>query len=285
MINAFIVHLKLKHMKVTIITVTFNSEKYLEQCIQSVIKQRYRDIEHIIIDGGSTDSTLDIIRRYESYIANWVSEKDNGMYDAINKGMRMATGDIIGTLNSDDILASRDVIGSIVESFGYNNVEAVYGDIVYVQQSNLQKVIRVWKGGEYSRGRFRYGWMPAHPSFYISRELIARCGFYETHFYTAADYEFMTRYLYHHKVEANYLPKLIVKMRTGGMSNGNFARRLRANRRDYLAMKKNNIPFALIVSILKPLRKIHQYIVSDSFSFTAARSEWPVFLPTENRVV
>ena len=183
-------------MKVTIITVTLNSAKYLEQCIQSVIKQHYPDIEHIIVDGGSTDDTLDIIRRYEDHIAVWISEKDNGMYDAINKGMRMATGDIIGTLNSDDVLASRDVIGSIVDSFSYNNVEAVYGDILYVQQSNMEKIIRVWKGGEYNRSKFRYGWMPAHPSFYISRELVARFGNYETHYYTAADYEFMTRYLY-----------------------------------------------------------------------------------------
>jgi glycosyltransferase len=269
-------------MKVTIITVTYNSAKYLEQCIQSVIRQHYQDIEHIIIDGGSTDATLDIIKRYESHIAHWISEKDNGMYDAINKGMRIATGDVIGTLNSDDILASRDVIGAIVDSFTYSNVEAVYGDIVYVQQTNVQKILRVWKGGEYNRKKFRFGWMPAHPSFYISKKLIDRCGYYETHFYTAADYEFMTRYLFFHKVNARYLPKLVVKMRAGGMSNENISRRLRANRRDYLAMKKNNIPFALFVSILKPLRKLHQFIIPGSFSFTPKRTEWAVFVPSEN---
>ncbi|MEO5892434.1 MAG: glycosyltransferase family 2 protein [Ferruginibacter sp.] len=276
-------------MKVTIITVTFNSEKYLEQCIQSVIKQHYHDIEHIIIDGGSTDSTIDIIRRYKSHIAHWVSEKDNGMYHAINKGMQMATGDIIGTLNSDDVLASRDVIGSIVNSFSHGKVEAVYGDIVYVQQTNMQKILRVWKGGEYNRKKFKFGWMPAHPSFYISKKLIERCGYYETHFYTAADYEFMTRYLYFHNVNARYLPKLIVKMRTGGMSNESISRRLRANRRDYLAMKKNNIPFALIVSILKPLRKLRQYVTADPYTVQPTpathRSEWPVFIPSEKNTV
>jgi glycosyltransferase involved in cell wall biosynthesis len=270
-------------MKVTIITVTYNSAKWLEQCIQSVIGQHYHDIEHIIIDGGSTDATLDIIKRYEPHIAQWISEKDDGMYDAINKGMKMATGDIIGTLNSDDILASRDVIGSIVNSFTYYDVEAVYGDIVYVQPSNTQQIIRVWKGNEYNRQKFKFGWMPAHPSFYISKKLIERCGYYETHFYSASDYEFMTRYLYYYKVNARYLPKLVVKMRAGGMSNGSIARRLRANRRDYLAMKKNNIPFALFVSILKPLRKLRQYknILTNSFYFNTNRNERLDFIPSE----
>lgn len=264
-------------MKVTIITVTYNSAGWLEQCIQSVIGQHYPDIEHIIVDGGSTDATLDIIRRYQPYISQWISEKDNGMYDAINKGMRMATGDIIGTLNSDDILASGDVISAIVNGFKYNDVQAVYGDIVFVQQTNLQKILRVWKGGEYSRTKFRFGWMPAHPSFYISRKVVAQYGNYETHFYSAADYEFMTRYLYFHNISACYLPKLIVKMRAGGMSNGNIFRRLRANRRDYLAMKKNNIPFAFFISILKPLRKIHQFrnIHSGSFLINSGRRQQP----------
>ena len=274
-------------MKVTIITVTYNSAEYLEQCIQSVIGQHYHDIEHIIVDGGSTDATLKIIKRHEPHIAQWISEKDNGMYDAINKGMRMATGDVIGTLNSDDILASRDVITAIVQSFTHYNAEAVYGDIVYVKQTNMQKILRVWKGGEYNREKFKFGWMPAHPSFYIRKKLIERCGFYETHFYSAADYEFMARYLYFHKVAARYLPKLIVTMRAGGMSNGNFMRRIRANRRDYLAMKKNNIPFALFVSILKPLRKLHQFrnSIANSFSSFFNKQEAPGFIPVEKFTV
>lgn len=269
-------------MKVTIITVTYNSAQYLEQCIQSVIKQHYPDIEHIIIDGGSTDATLDIIKRYEPSIAYWISEKDNGMYDAINKGMQIATGDVIGTLNSDDMLASRDVIGSIVNSFAHNNAEAVYGDILYVRQTNVQKIIRVWRGGEYNPKKFKFGWMPAHPSFYIRKKLIEGCGYYETQFYTSADYEFMTRYLYSHKVNAFYIPELIVKMRTGGMSNRNIIQRLRANRRDYLAMKKNNIPFALFASILKPLRKLHQYILPVPLSLMVERNEWNIIIPAEN---
>ncbi len=246
-------------MKVTVITVTLNSERFLEDCINSVISQDYQDIEHIIIDGKSTDGTLAIIKKYQGHIARWVSEEDYSMYDAINKGMEMATGDIIGTLNSDDVLASTDVISEIVRSFVQQQVNAVYGDLVYVDQQDLHKVRRVWKGLSFRRSRFKYGWMPAHPTFYFRKKLLETCGYYETHYFTSADYEFMARYLYHFKVSALYIPKLIIMMRRGGMSNGNIFRRLRANRRDYLAMKKNKIPFAFFVSFLKPLLKLHQY--------------------------
>ncbi|MDQ6723052.1 MAG: glycosyltransferase [Thermoproteota archaeon] len=246
-------------MNVTIITVTYNSAKYLEECIRSIVDQSHRNIEHIIVDGGSTDETLSIIKKYEQHISKWVSEKDNGMYDAINKGMKMATGDVIGLLNSDDILASKDVISSIVQAFKAHKVNCVYGDLTYVDQKDTEKVLRFWKGGNYNRQRFLYGWMPAHPTFYIRREIVNELGGYESHYFTAADYEFMTRYLYRHRVSAFYLPKLIVKMRIGGASNSSLARRLKANRRDYLAMRKNQIPFPFIASVLKPLIKLHQY--------------------------
>ncbi|MEO6456452.1 MAG: glycosyltransferase family 2 protein [Ginsengibacter sp.] len=246
-------------MKISLITVTYNSEKYLENCITSVIKQSYKNIEHIIVDGKSTDGTISIIERYAPYISKWISETDRGMYDAINKGMEMATGDVIGLLNSDDILASSDVIASIVKCFQENNTDSVYGDLEYVDQYNDEKVIRLWTGQIYKRKRFRFGWMPAHPTFYFKRELIGRFGGYESHYFTAADYELMARYLFLNKISSVYLPKLIVKMRKGGASNSNLYRRLRANRRDYLAMKKNMIPFPLVVSFLKPLRKLPQY--------------------------
>jgi glycosyltransferase involved in cell wall biosynthesis len=248
-----------REMKVTIITVTLNSAKFLEDCIRSIISQDYKDIEHIIIDGQSTDGTLDIIKKYEDHIAYWVSEKDPGMYDAINKGMHKATGDIIGTLNSDDVLASTNVISEIVKTFDEKKVDAVYGDLVYVDQQNIDKIVRVWKGGNYNRSKFRYGWMPAHPTFYFKRELLDKFGYYETHYFSASDYEFMARYLYYFRVSASYVSKLIVKMRTGGMSNITLKQRLRANRRDYLAMKRNRIPFPFLVSMLKPLIKLHQY--------------------------
>ena len=248
-----------KEMKITVITVTLNSEKFLEDCINSVINQQYAHIEHLIIDGGSTDSTLAIIEKYRDHIATWISEKDQGMYDAINKGMMMATGDVIGTLNSDDTLSSPTAINDIADAFARENVDSVYGDLVYVDPLNTQKIIRVWKGVPYARKRYKYGWMPAHPTFYFKRKLLERYGFYETHYFTASDYEFMARYLFYFRISSYYIPRLIVKMRTGGMSNVTLYQRLRANRRDYLAMKRNRIPFPFIVSLLKPLIKLHQF--------------------------
>ncbi len=246
-------------MKVSIITVTLNSEKYLADCIQSVMRQRYTNIEHIIVDGKSTDGTLQIIKKHENYISKWISETDRGMYDAINKGIAIATGDIIGILNSDDIFASDNVIANIVRCFKKENTDSVYGDLVYVKPSNTEKVFRLWKGVRYKRYRFRYGWMPAHPTFYMKRSLIEKYGPYENHYYTAADYEFMARYLYKYRISATYLEQLVVKMRTGGASNITIKGRLRANRRDFLAMKRNNIPFSFLVSILKPISKIGQF--------------------------
>lgn len=246
-------------MKVSIITVTYNSAKFLEECICSVRNQDYNDIEHIIIDGGSLDDTLEIIKKHESRNIKWISEKDSGMYDALNKGMKLATGDIIGALNSDDVFAASNVVSEIVKCFKHSRVDSVYGDIVYVSQSNTKKVIRYWEGFSYSRDRFRYGWMPAHPSFYIRKELVDELGSYESHYYTAADYEFMLRYLYHYRISAQYIPKLIVKMRVGGASNRTLSARLRANRRDYLAMKKNHVPMPFIASILKLIIKVRQY--------------------------
>ncbi len=246
-------------MKVTIITATYNSEKYLEDCILSIANQTHQDIEHIIIDGKSTDGTVSIIKKYESTIASWISETDKGMYDAINKGMAMATGDVIGILNSDDMLDTNDVIASIVASFENNHVDCVYGDLEYVEQENTQEVYRIWKGREFKRSLFNLGWMPAHPTFYFKSDLFKKFGGYENHYYSAADYELMSRYLYKFKASACYLPKLIVKMRRGGQSNNDLRMRIRANRRDYLAMKTNNIPFPFIVSIFKPLSKLHQY--------------------------
>ena len=246
-------------MKVTIITVTYNSEESIEQCILSVLNQTYTNIEYIIIDGKSKDNTVNIIRKYAEKISYWISETDRGMYDAINKGIEVSSGDIIGLLNSDDLFYSNDVVETIVNTFQSNKVDSVYGDLEYVFSDNINKVYRIWKGKKFERSRFLYGWMPAHPTFYVKRDIYMKYGGYENHFYSAADYELMCRYLYKHKLTSFYIPKLIVKMRKGGQSNNNLMMRLRANRRDYLAMKKNGIPFAFLVSILKPLSKLHQY--------------------------
>ncbi len=246
-------------MKVSIITVTYNSAKYLADCIRSVQSQTYQHIEHIIVDGKSSDGTIGIIKKYEQGISSWISETDGGMYDAINKGMAMATGDVIGILNSDDVLDNDHVVVDIVKHFLEQKTDAIYGDLEYVAQHDVNKVLRIWKGLPFNRSRFMVGWMPAHPTFYFKRTLLKKYGGYETHYFTAADYEFMARYLFQHHVSASYLPKLIVRMRVGGASNKNLKQRLRANRRDYLAMKRNKIPLAFMVSILKPLLKLHQF--------------------------
>lgn len=248
-------------MKVSLITVTYNASAYLRDCIDSVVGQSYPNIEHIIVDGGSTDGTLEIIQHY-GHVSQWISGPDKGMYDAINKGICLATGDIIGILNADDMFASTDVVEAIVDCFNTYQLDAVYGDLVYVHKTNTSKVIRRWKGLSYKRFRFTYGWMPAHPTFYIKRELLGKFGGYESHYFTASDYEFMARYLYRHRISARYLPKLFVKMRVGGQSNITMQSRFRANRRDYLAMKKNRIPFPFLVSVLKPVIKLHQYYYS-----------------------
>lgn len=246
-------------MKVSIITATYNSEKYLTDCLLSVKKQSHHDIEHIVVDGKSSDGTLKIINRNRDHIAHVISETDRGMYDAINKGLSLATGDIVGILNSDDMLASEDVIANIVACFENSDTDSVYGDLEFVDPEDIDVITRIWKGVTYNRNRFRWGWMPAHPTFYMKRSLLTSFGKYENHYYSAADYEFMARYLFKHKISSVYLEQMVVKMRTGGASNGNIKRRLRANRRDYLAMKKNSIPFSFFVSILKPISKIHQY--------------------------
>lgn len=247
-------------MKVSLITVTLNSEKYLANCIDSVRQQDFPNIEYIVIDGASTDRTISILRDSKGVISQWISEKDGGMYDAINKGMQLATGDVIGILNSDDMLASKTTISSIVQAFGQQKVDAMYGDLVYVDEEDTSRIYRYWKGSVYNRTAFQWGWMPAHPTFYFRRHLLAKFGGYETHYFSAADFEFMTRYLYKNRVSAYYLPELIVKMRKGGMSNCGWQGRLRANRRDYLAMKKNGIPFPLFASFIKPIRKLPQFI-------------------------
>lgn len=260
-------------MKVSIITVTLNSEKYLSDCIRSVRGQNYKNIEHIIVDGKSTDGTLRIIRKNSDNISSWISETDRGMYDAINKGLKMATGDIVGVLNSDDMFASADSVRSIVDCFETTDTDSVYGNLVYVDPKDTGKVVRYWQSNSYKRSRFRYGWMPAHPTFYVRRELLMQYGLYENHYYTAADYEFMARYLFLHKVSSQYLDSLLVKMRTGGLSNGSFKKRFRANRRDYLAMRKNKIPFSFIVSILKPLIKLPQFKKGSAKQYTFEEAE------------
>jgi len=246
-------------MKVSIITSTLNSRKYIEACIGSVLNQTYRDIEYIIIDGGSSDGTLDVIKRYENKICRWISQKDNGVYDAMNKGLEIAKGDIVGFLNSDDIYASQDVIEKIVNCIKENNVDSCYGNVVYVDRDDIARVVRYWVSDDFSKDRFKFGWMPPHPSFFVKRSVYEEHGFFDTSFKIAADYEIMLRFLYKHGVSTCCIPQILVKMRNRGLSNKNIANIITANMECFRAWKKNNLKPRWFTVIFKVLFKIFQF--------------------------
>lgn len=247
-------------MKVSIITICFNSASTIEATIQSVISQNYQNIEYIIIDGASKDDTMRIVDRYRDKIALVVSESDKGIYDAMNKGVSAATGDVIGILNSDDIYADDSVIREIVETFQSNTCEGVYADLIYVNREDTSKVIRYWKSGAYKPGKFLRGWMPPHPTFFVKKEVYSKYGEYNTIFRSAADYEFMLRVIHKFKIPIAYLPRVITKMRVGGESNVTLKNRIRANKEDRQAWEINDIQPRFYTLWLKPLSKLIQFI-------------------------
>jgi glycosyltransferase involved in cell wall biosynthesis len=228
-------------MKVSIITVSLNNFAYIEDCIKSVISQDYEDIEYIIIDGGSTDGTIDIIKKYEDKINVWISEPDKGMYDAINKGISMSSGGIIGILHSDDLYIDEHVISNIVRVFDKNNVDSVYADLVYVERDNLDKVVRYYDSSVFQITKFAHGWMPAHPTCFIKKDVYAKYGLYKTDFIIAADYELLVRFYAKHMVSYSYFPKVIVKMRNGGLSTKNFKSNIILNMEIVRSCRDNGI--------------------------------------------
>ncbi|GAB3195555.1 glycosyltransferase involved in cell wall biosynthesis [Pontibacter aydingkolensis] len=246
-------------MKVTIITIVYNNCSTIASAIESVLSQNYKDIEYIIIDGLSMDGTVEIVKKYTERISKFISEKDRGLYDALNKGIKLATGDIIGFLHSDDTFYYNDAIQDIVSHFKTSNSESIYADLEYVSRFNSEKVIRYWKAGNYDLKNFIYGWMPPHPTFYVKREVYEKLGLYDTSFESAADYELMLRYLYKYKISAAYLPKTLIKMRVGGKSNVSFKNRIKANNEDHRAWIINGLKPKFYTRYLKPLRKIIQY--------------------------
>lgn len=246
-------------MKITIITVSFNSAATIRDTLQSVSAQNYHSVEHIIIDGESTDDTLNIVREFP-HIARLISEKDNGIYDAMNKGVNVATGDIIGILNSDDIYANNSVLSKVAATFKSSDVSTVYGDLQYVKSKDTTKIIRTWRSGRYKRSAFYYGWMPPHPSFFVRREVYDKAGLFTTALRSAADYELMLRILLKHEFSAAYLPEVLVKMRAGGVSNSSLRHRIRANMEDRMAWKMNGLNPYFFTLYLKPLRKIFQFL-------------------------
>ena len=228
-------------MKISVITITYNSEKTLRDTIESVLGQTYPDIEYIVVDGKSKDSTCDIVRSYGDRISRFVSEKDNGLYDALNKGIGLATGDVVGFLHSDDIFASTETIKLVAEAFIRFKVDSVYGDLVYVDQYDTSKIIRFWRSGKFSRMRIMTGWMPPHPTFYAKRSVYEQYGGFNTTFRIAADYESMLRFLGRFNISTFYIPLILIRMRVGGESNKSFRNILRKSREDIRAMRINGL--------------------------------------------
>ena len=246
-------------MKISLITVSFNSEETIEETIQSVLAQKNIDLEYILIDGASTDRTFKIIEPYKNRISVFISEKDSGIYDAMNKGIALATGEVIGILNSDDVFANDEVLYKLTKAFEDPSVDAVYGDLEYVDRYDLSKVKRKWISGKYKEGAFLNGWMPPHPTFYVRKKIYDKFASFNLDFSSAADYEIMLRFIHKHKIKLDYLPEVMVKMRQGGQSNASLKNRIKANREDKRAWLVNGVKPAPFTLIKKPLSKIGQF--------------------------
>lgn len=249
---------------ISIITATYNSAETINDTIKSVLCQTNKDFEYIIVDGGSTDETIDIVKSYESEFSGrlkWVSEKDKGIYDAMNKGIKMASGDIIGILNSDDYYTSDDILQTIADAFKCQNVDAIYGDIHFIKDGVPDKCVRYYSSRLFSPFWLRFGFMPAHPSFYCKREVFDKSGLYRLDYKIGSDYEMMVRLFRKHKISSRYVPKDFVTMRTGGASNSNLQSRLTLIKEDVKACRDNGIYTNELFICLKFLYKIFKFRV------------------------
>jgi glycosyltransferase involved in cell wall biosynthesis len=246
-------------MKISIITATYNSASTVRDTLACVRTQDHPDIEHIIVDGGSTDGTLDIVDDFP-HVAKLISGRDDGIYDAMNKGISVATGQVIGILNSDDIYTDTTVLSAVAAAFADPAIMTAYADLQYVDADDQRKVLRNWRSGPFKRENFYFGWMPPHPTFFVRNEVYTRAGVFNLGLRSAADYELMLRVLVKLEMTTHYIPRVIVKMRAGGMSNASLLNRLRGNKEDRLAWKLNGLKPYFFTLYLKPLRKLHQFI-------------------------
>ncbi len=248
----------MKLPKVTIITASFNNENSIEETIQSVVNQTFKNIEYIIIDGKSTDKTLRIVDKYKEKISKIISESDDGIYDALNKGIINATGEIIGFLHADDIFADNFVIEKIVGTFQISDCEIIYGDLQYVAKENVNKIIRNWKSSTFDYKSLKKGWMPAHPTFYARKSLYNKYGKFNINYKIAADYDLMMRFIGKHKVKPEYFPEVFVKMRIGGKSNNSLNNILTKMNEDFKIIRENEIG-GIFTLLNKNISKIPQF--------------------------
>ena len=231
---------------ISVITVAFNGAATLEHTVCSVIEQTYKNIEYIIIDGGSTDGTLDIIRKYEGNIDYWVSEKDAGIYDAMNKGIVLASGGVVGFINADDFYATSDVLAKIAALFDDSNIDACYGDLCYVKQDDTSAVMRYWQSSDFRSCAFERGWCPPHPTFFVRREIYECCGMFDLSYSIAADVELMMRFLEVRQVCAKYLPEVLVKMRMGGTTNRSLTNIVKQNGEILRALRQHGLQSSIV---------------------------------------
>ena len=253
-------------MKISIITVSYNSATTIRDTIESVLSQTYSDIEYLIVDGNSKDNTVDIIKEYEPKFAgrmHWISEPDSGLYDAMNKGNRMATGDVVGIINSDDFYHRNDIIERIANTFIQNKaIQATFGDVRFVNPSNLYKTVRYYRAKNFSPKRFRFGFMPPHPTFFTYKENFEKYGYYKTDYKIAADYELLIRFLYKAKLKYKYLALDVMKMRTGGASTASIKSNIVLNKEIVRACKENGIYTNMPILLMKYFAKIWELILT-----------------------
>jgi glycosyltransferase involved in cell wall biosynthesis len=246
-------------MKISIITVSYNSQDTIEDTIKSVLGQSYEDIEYIIVDGKSSDNTLDIVDKYKDKTSKIISEPDKGIYHAMNKGIRLATGDIVGILNSDDLYENYEVISVVVKTIRDKEVDCCWADLVYVNRFDTDKIIRNWESSEFKKGLFKSGWMPPHPTFFVKRKVYEKYGLFDLDFSISADYELMLRFLKKYKIRSCYISEVLVKMREGGNSRPSFLNTIRANKECYRAQIKNGLKPNPFLIFKKPLSKLKQF--------------------------
>lgn len=251
-------------MKLSLITVTFNSASTIKDTIESVLAQTYEDYEYLIIDGASKDSTVDIIKSYEPLFKGkmkWISEKDKGMYDGINKGIRMATGDVVGIINSDDFYHRADIFSIINKAFEESpSVQSIYGDVRFVRPDNLDKTVRYYISKNFKPSKFRWGWMPAHPTFFTYRKNFEKFGCYKVDYKIAADFELLTRFLRSHALSSKYVPVDFMKMRTGGKSTSGLKSNWVLNKEIVRACKENGIYTNMFMLSLKYFVKVFEFL-------------------------
>lgn len=256
-------------MTISVVTVVFNAVRTIEDTILSVAHQTHADVEHIVVDGGSTDGTLEVIARHRHRLAIAISEPDNGLYDAMNKGIAAASGDVIGTLNADDVYADETVLEQVATVMQDPGHDACYADLVYVDRINTARVKRIWRSRSFQPGLFLHGWMPAHPTFYARRTVYEQYGLFDTAYKFQADFELTMRFLEVHGVRAAYVPRIWVRMRWGGLSNRSVFNIIRGNLDSFRACRRHGFWVTPAFILWKIASRVPQFIRPDRSAHTA----------------